>query len=206
MNAHKTLTRTLAALTLLGAAAAVPAQAATVSITPATPEANLGGSVLVTVDIADLGIGGAPKVGVFDFDFSYDAGVLSFSDVSFGAGLDVLSLGSIQLWDDVTPGLLNVFELSFDMPEDLYTLQPDAFTLFTLSFDAIGAGVSNLGLTINALGDEFGEALAADVFGSSVTVAPVPLPAAGWLLLSGIAALAGFGRRRAAVQAQSRSL
>lgn len=193
MNSNKTLTHALTALALLGAAAAVPAQAATVTINPATPETHFGGGVLVTVDIADLGIGGAPKVGGFDFDFSYDPGILSFSDLSFGTGLDVLELGSFQLSDALAPGLVNVFELSLDLPDDLYQFQPDAFTLFTLTFDAVGYGVSQFGLTINGLSDEFGEALSADVFGSSVTV--VPLPAAGWLLLSGVAALAGFSRR-----------
>ncbi len=187
---------------LLGLAAIAPSHAVVVSVNPAVSSATVGDSILVNIDIADLFDGVAPSVSAFDISVAFDPGIVSFSQLAFGTGLDVLGLGSSQI---VTPsaGSVNAFELSFDLPADLNTLQPGAFTLFTLTFDAIAAGSSNLSLTLNALADADGAGLAATLVNGSVNVSPVPLPAAGWLLLTGIAGLAGMARRRSAMQSRA---
>ncbi len=64
-----------------------------------------------------------------------------------------------------------------------------AYTFTLLGFSADGMNFSNMFIT------EEGENNARDLF-FSFSVTPVPLPAAGWLLLAGVGGLAAVGRRR----------
>jgi hypothetical protein len=64
---------------------------------------------------------------------------------------------------------VNLFEIWLDLPDDLNNLQARSFTLATLSFQATGIGTSLLDLTINALGDAFGDPLTALGSGGTVT-------------------------------------
>lgn len=181
---------------LLSAAGIVPGHAAVVTINPATTSAIVGQSLLVNVDISDLVDGGAPSLGAFDIDVNFDPAILNFTQITFGNGLDVLGLGGNSQEATAGAGVVNAFELSLDTIDDLNALQPGAFTLFTLTFQAVAAGASDLSLVVNSLADADGLDLAATTMGSSVDVAPVPLPAAGWLLLSGLLGLNGVARRR----------
>jgi hypothetical protein len=173
-----------------------PAHAVIISVVPESPTVNVGGTFSVDVIAAGLLDGSAPSIGTYDLNVGYDAALLSLANVTFGNGLDVLGLGSFRDWSASTPGLANVFELSFDAIADLNLLQPDAFTLFTLTFNANSIGTSVFGLTINALGDAAGNSLAANTSNASVSVTPVPLPATPWLLLSGLGVAANFIRRK----------
>ena len=80
---------------------------------------------------------------------------------------------------------MNLFELSFDPPADLDSLQAGSFTLGTLAFLAISSGLSDLGLSVNALGDASGNPLTMGVQSGRVVVnaAFVPEPAVLLLLL-----------------------
>jgi hypothetical protein len=91
-----------------------------------------------TVDLVVSGLDDA-TVGSFDFDFIYDPFLMTSYGVVFGEGLDVFSLGSLFSVSSM-PGLINIAQTSFDGVEDLIALQPDNFTLATLSFKAIGFG------------------------------------------------------------------
>lgn len=175
-------------------------QAITLGFDSAAQTVGVGASVQVSLNISGLGDGAAPSLGTFDLDIAYDPGVLSLTDVSFGDSvlgdqLDLFSLGSITSSGSATAGTLNVFELSLDDPADLDALQASAFTLATLSFSAISPGSSTLGISINALGDAYGDPLLADTLGASVTVSAVPLPAALWLFSTGLIGLVGVVRR-----------
>lgn len=176
------------------------AQAFTLSVVPQSATTPVGSSFSVDVVASGLGAGSAPSLGGYDLDVSFDASVLSFANVAWGTGLDVHGSGlNIQLPDSSTAGLVNLFEVSFDSGSDLDLLQGDAFTLFTVTFNANAPGTSALTLSQRGpLSDAAGNALTADFNNASVTVAPVPLPAAAWLFASGLAGAMGFARRRSA--------
>ena len=122
-----------------------------------------------------------------------------FGDPVLGDQLDLFGFGSITSFDDSVSSVVNLFELSFDLPSDLDTLQAGSFTLATLTFDTLAQGTSSVDLSINALGDAFGDQLAADLSNGSVnvnTASAVPEPSTMMLLGFGLAGLGVMRRRR----------
>ena len=168
---------------------------ATISLdfVPPSQSVSLGTPVTVGLQISGLGDLVPPSLGTFDLDVSFDPTILSFSGATYGTGLDVLGLGSLQI---TTPGVgtVNLFELSFDSVDDLNTLQPGTFTLATLTFDTIGLGASALGFHVNALGDADGNSLSAVPGVGSITA--VPEPGTMFLLGTGLMGALLFRRRR----------
>ena len=187
----------LAAVAALGVSAVPAAEAFTLSIVPDVSSASVGDAFTVSVMVDGLTDGTAPSLAAYDLDVQFDASIVSFQDIAFGAGLDVTGFGSITDHGLTSAGVLDVFEASLDETADLNALQGDAFTLFTITFNALQAGVSNLGLTLQSASTAEAANLLADSIGTSaVQVAPVPLPAAAWLLLSGLTGAFAIGRRR----------
>jgi hypothetical protein len=198
----------LSAALLLSVGLVPAADAFTLSVVPQSSTVNVGGTVSVAVVASDL-VGAAQTLGDYDLNLSFDSSVLSFSSIVFGTGLSVTGVPSL-VQDYLTgTGVVNPFESSFESVADLETLQPDAFTLFTITFNALGAGTSALSLGVNALGNASGAALSYDALNSgsiSVAGAPaVPVPAGVWLLLSGVAGVGSFLRRRRGGAAPSRA-
>lgn len=177
------------------------AQAITLSINPVSQTVTAGTSTSAALVISGLGDGAAPSLGVFDIDLTFDPSILSFSGATFGDPvlgdqLDLFALGSIT---SVTSGVgtVNLFELSLDSVSDLDSLQAGSFTLAVLSFDAIGGGISGLGISINALGDSLGDPLGAETQAGSITVqAPIPEPSSLLLMIPGLFVLMGYTKAR----------
>ena len=172
------------------------AEAVTISLVPNANSVPVGGLLAVDVVASDLG---GSAVAAFDVNVDFDPSVVTFESIVFGTGLDLGTFGSSTDVDAETVGQVNVYELSFELTEDLETLQPDgAFTLFTVLFKGFGAGANGLiSVSPLSIASAAGDAMAAVARSPiSVGVTPVPLPAAAWLLMSGLVGVARFSRSR----------
>lgn len=170
------------------------AHAINLDFIPPSQTVVTGTPIDVGIAISRLGAGSAPSLGTFDVVVNFDPTILGFNSVAYGDPglgdqLDLFGFGSFIV---TTPGLgfVNLFELSFDFPIDLDTLQAGSFTLATLTFDTLMPGTSPLGLNVNALGDSFGDTLSAEVGSGSVDV--VPEPATIFLFGSGVIGLVAW--------------
>ena len=154
---------------------------------------NIGLTVTAPLNISGLGDDIAPSLSTFDVNIGFDPTILAFRMASFGDPLLGDQLDLFGVGDNPTssglvgPGVLNLFELSLDTPEDLNNFQAGSFTLATLTFEAIGVGSSSLDTSINAIGDAFGDPLPVNVSNGSVTI-EVPEPST-IMMLSGICVL-----------------
>lgn len=129
----------------LGALLGAPAQAAVVTISPSVSSQLTGSTFSLDVNISGLG---SEIVSVIDLNIYFDPTVLAGVSYTLGAGLG-------GPWTDLGLVLSDNFDLfafsnlvdSADPATDdaLAALQTDgSFTLVTLTFDAIGAGVSQV--------------------------------------------------------------
>jgi hypothetical protein len=189
---------------MLLAVAGSPAKAITLGFTPASQAVNAGSSFTVGVAISGLGDRSSPSLSTFDLTIGFDPGLLSFAGAAFGdpvLGGDQLDLsglgGNPASFAATAPGMLNLFELSLDSAADLDALQAGSFTLAILTFNATRAGTGALGISINALGDSFGDSLAAGTSSGSIAVngLSLPEPAVPPLLAIGLAGLACIKRK-----------
>jgi hypothetical protein len=161
---------------------------------PGTP-ALVGNVLEVDVLIAGPGLGSfaPPSVRSFDFDVSFDPGVLDFLDVVFDVYLGTPGTQALVDSGEPSAGAVDLAEVSILSAATLHALQPDGFRLATIRFEALAPGASALALTQTVVGDTSGAALAVDeTIGASVTV--VPEPRSAWLVAAGLL-LAALGAR-----------
>lgn len=190
----------LSLVTVFWLVAASPAGAALIEVIPSTSSPGVFERFEVSLAIHDLGELMPPSLGAFDLNLTFDPGLVAFVSESYGdpalgdqLGLFVPSL----TFTTPAPGLVNLFQLSFDFPSDLESLQASSFTLVTLQFDAIAAGTMPLLLDAVTLSDAFGGSLDAQVSGSSVTIGGAPgVPEPGTASLILVALGVGAVRRR----------
>ena len=117
------------------------ASAITINIVPDSQTVQVGDAF--NLDVVVSGLSAANEiVSAYDLDISYDTSILNATAVSFGSYLDSPLYPSIQDSVLTNPGTVNIAELSFLFDDELALQQTDSFTLATLSFDALMAGVS----------------------------------------------------------------
>jgi hypothetical protein len=170
------------------------ADAATISLLPASHTIDLGDIVLVDLIISDLGNFSSPSLGAFDVEITFDESILAFNSEIFGTLLG----SSIQSVGTFTPGSIGLSEVSLESVLTLDGLQPDSFLLSTLTFDSIGWGTSVLGFGSVNIGDAMGGTLPNHIL-ESASVTVVPLPASIWLFASAFASLLTYARRKQVV-------
>lgn len=175
------------------------AEAISLSFSPSSQTVSEGEQVDVEVIISELGDGEAPSLVSFELDVDFDPSVLDIESVIFGDPvlgnqLQGLFLQPINRFRRA-PGSVKLYEVSFNSADDLAPLQADSFTLATLTFNAVGAGSSDLEFSNVNLGDGTG-ALTASLLNGEVSVeatspsTAIPEPSATFALVGlGIAAL-----------------
>ncbi len=183
-----------------------PALAITLSLEPANQNIPLGGTAVLDLNISGLTAGGPDSLGAFALDITYDDTTLAFESVSFGSYLGDTSLFEADTYfDDSTPGLIYLDEVSWLFDYELDALQPDSFTLATLTFTGISLGSSAVEMENVVLSDTHGFVLP-DPALNNANVTPVPEPATMILLGTGLAGLGVFGRKKFRKQLRSGGL
>ena len=196
---RRVLARALMGAWLIGAMGA--ASAYDLTVTPATQTTGLGSEISIAVTAADL-VPGA--LGGYSFDLSFEGSVLGFDRVVDGFGMGANSFG---LSYALSGNTLSFADTSFDDPATLLSLQGPSFTLFTVYFDAVGAGTSFLALSGVTLADAFGNGVDFTSYDGSVTVESVvtPVPEPGTLPLLALGGLALMWVKRRNQRARSRA-
>lgn len=203
------LATTLGLALLLGAPLA---DAFEMRVQPVNSSIGLGGTTTISIAASGLAPAGSPSLSSYDFNLTFDAAILGIdtSDADGDGVMDSVTLdpaGQLDLFDlgintraveMIGIGQLNLFELSFDLPTDLDSMQLGAFVLAEVELQGIRVGSSALTLTPIQMVDASGSPLSTTVANGTIQVTggvPVPVPSTAGLLAAGV--LAGFiGRRR----------
>jgi len=174
--------------------------AATISLTPTTQDMSIGSTASVDLNISGLGNFTDPSLGAFFTEITFDDSILSFDSVTYGSFLGDTDPSSFET-DIVTivgPGFVSLDEFSFLFDFELDALQPDNFTLATLSFTATTTGSSLLEFGAMDLSDAIGLSIldptleTAGITVKSVPPVTVPEPGILMLFLSGVLVLSAF--------------
>ena len=147
---------------------------------------------LVVSDIEKDSIGFTSLIADFELDLMFDNSLLSFDSLSFGEKLGD-GLDSLQLDNVTASGILNIFELSYLLYDELLVLQDgiSKFTLASINFDIINVGSGLFSLNNIATGNDIGTALT-DIQSNSTSfittsgTTAIPEPTSVALILVGL--------------------
>ncbi|MFT5758965.1 MAG: hypothetical protein ACI9LM_003714 [Alteromonadaceae bacterium] len=161
------------------------AQATLISVVPQSQNVNQGEEVIIDIIISELTNGSALSISSFDININFDATLLRFSNISFGDQLN-FGFGSWQNSSELSAGIFNFSEFSFDDFATIDALQASKFTLASLTFDTKSFGLSALTAHVNGLGDSIGNGLNSRMENSNFNITAVPEPTALLLFIFGI--------------------
>lgn len=137
------------------------------------PLGQAGSSFSASVAISGL----SPGINLSSYDLSlgFDDSLLQFDHAQLDQQLSLGGPGQSLPLVTLIGNAVNVSEFSLD---DAATLaqQPSQFTLFTLYWNVIATGTSNLQLHINSLSDAQAYPLLADAVDASASLVAVPVP------------------------------
>lgn len=179
----------------------ISSDATLIGFEPASQDVPVGDIAQVDLVISGLDLFLPDSLSTFDLDISFDETILALDSVAFGDPvlgdqLDLFGFGSITAFDDSISGIVNLFELSLDLPDALNMFQWESFTLATLTFDTLAVGTSSLDIAINALGDAWGDPLELEADPVSGNISPVPEPATILLIGTGLVGLGYLKRKK----------
>lgn len=118
-----------------------------------------------------------PSINYFNMGFTWAPEVLTLQDYMFGDPDEGDCIGGLSGSSGVStsPGTITMWE-SGSLGGSLGAYQPENFSLATFWFAAIGAGTSNLDISLNSLQDGGGNSIVAGINQGNVNVSsPVPV-------------------------------
>ena len=106
------------------------------------------------LNISGLGEFAAPSLGAFLVEVTFDDSLLTVDSVSYGLLLGDTDPFAFEtdILTTVGAGSVSLDEISFLFDFELDALQPESFTLATLSFTGDNAGISALGFGTGMIG------------------------------------------------------
>ncbi|VAW55191.1 hypothetical protein MNBD_GAMMA06-21, partial [hydrothermal vent metagenome] len=152
--------------------------ALTLSLSPNSQIIAPSGIATVDLVASDLGNFVAPTVGAFSIEILFDESIIAFDSVEYGALLgNPMNLFETDIITTVNPDSVELDEFSFLADFELDALQPETFTLATLTFSGLLSGVSFLDFGFIDVSDAVGFTLTpSSLTPSEITVTAVPLP------------------------------
>jgi hypothetical protein len=164
-----------------------------IGLEPDTQSIGVGDAVSVDLVFSDLE---GEVVSAYDLDILYDPTVLQATEVVFTTQLgDELLFEVLNSSDLTSAGVVDLAQLSLLTDDQLFAIQGgDGLTAATLSFQAVGAGTTDLGFRFDEFNDVKGrnnEILNLADTGAAVTVespsgqAPIPEPSGAVLFALG---------------------
>ena len=155
------------------------------------PAQNYGIGDIITADLKISGLQ-YEDLGAFNLNLSYDNAILDYDSYALGTGLGNV-VRDMSLADNaLTPGIINLAGYINDSG-----FQEDEVILATLTFIGAGAGISELSIVDSIMYSDLGSPLSLYVSPNPgfVNVNHAPVPAAAWLLGSGLIGLVGIRAR-----------
>lgn len=175
--------------------------AANVSLVPSTTQVNVGDNFFIDIVISQLA---DDALGGWDGNFIFNSNEVSLISTTLGdsvlgnqldlSGLGTLNETQIHTLNGNTQAVA-MLEVSYDDMVTLNASQANVFSLAQLQFTRLGAGEIIFNFD-GHFSDAAGIDLRIDHNGAVTQLAPVPLPAAAWLMFSGLATVLSIARKQ----------